>query len=144
MILDPEIACRLVDMLRRLNAKEIAGPDALASNAVDDDMDAVLVEGRDRGADAEIDGIIEGLNEETRGELAGLFLWGREPDDFDTFKEAVAAARERIVPRLSSVLRGDPQAAEHVTDALERLGVSCRAVAERPAGAPRPEAPERL
>ncbi|MCK5748552.1 MAG: DUF3775 domain-containing protein [Oricola sp.] len=130
MILDPDTACALIFKIRRLHGKEIAGPDVIASNDVDEgqpagaSMDDALVEGQDRGNLAEIQGLLEGLESEQLEELAGLFLMGRDSAGFETLNEAKAASREWSVSLLD-YMADEPASAEYLASGLERCGIRC-------------------
>ncbi|WP_425409630.1 DUF3775 domain-containing protein [Hyphococcus sp.] len=130
MILDPDTACALVYKIRRLHGKELAGPDVLASNDVDEGepnstrMDDALVDGQDDGNRAEIKGLLEGLESEQREEFAGLILLGREPESYDNLNMAKAAARQMSLP-LMELIEDDPACAEHLMSGLERSGIKC-------------------
>lgn len=129
MILDPDTACALLYKIRRLHGKELAGPDVLASNEVDEGvgggrMDETLVEGRDSGNLAEIKGLLEGLESEQREEFVGLILLGRNPETYENLNMAKAASREITRP-IVDFIRDDPASAEHLANGLELSGIKC-------------------
>lgn len=125
MILDPDTACDLIFKIRRLHGGEIAEPDgADGSNDADDGMDDVLVEGRDGGNLAEIQGVLEGLESEQMEELVGLMLLGRDPESYANLHEAKAAARDYDTPVLEFIA-DDTAAAEYLAAGLEQIGIEC-------------------
>lgn len=125
MILDPETVCSLIYKLRRLHGSELAEPDgADASNDVDDGMDDVLVEGRDSGNRAEIEGLLEGLESEQLDDLVAFILLGRDPDEYANIEDAKAGVEDFSTPVLD-YLADNPASVEFLSEGLERAGYIC-------------------
>lgn len=77
-------------------------------------------------AEAEFDGVLEGMDEDEALDLVALLWLGR--GDFDPLEwdEARKAARDEATTPVATYLKGQPQLADHLEAGLEAMGLSAR------------------
>lgn len=78
------------------------------------------------GAGEQLDGLVEGMDDDEAAEIVALLWVGRgdfEPEEWD---EAVRTAREERDVPVAEYLKGEPQLADHLEAGLEAMGVSAR------------------
>lgn len=78
------------------------------------------------GAEAQFDGLIEGMDEDERADVVALLWIGRgafEPEEWD---EARRTAMEEASVPTATYLKGSPHLADHLEAGLEAMGIDPR------------------
>lgn len=116
----------IVLRLRAVEVKEGATDPDSGSNPIDDGATDVLTSGTDDATEAEVRGMIRGLNDDERAELLALLFVGRGDIDAQDWEEAVRFAREREAAGEGAVkeLLRTPDAGDLLQEGLDALGLS--------------------
>jgi hypothetical protein len=78
------------------------------------------------GAEAELDGAFEAMDEDEALDLVALFWIGRGDFDPEEWDEARAAVAEEATTPVAHYLKDQPQLADHLEAGLEAMGISAR------------------
>lgn len=114
---------------RRIDVKEQDTDPDSGSNPIDDGQIDVLTdqgvdEGGIDGAEAELRGMIDGLNEDEAADVLALLYVGRGDFEIDQWDQAIALARERNAasPDLADYLIGTPNLGDLLDEGLDAMG----------------------
>jgi hypothetical protein len=117
--------CELILRARAVDVKEgDTDPDS-GSNAIDDGMADVLIEGSDDPSEEEIREFIAGLNDDERHDLVAITWIGRGDFEPEEWGEALRTARERELRNTADYLLGIPNLPDLLDEGLAALGRSC-------------------
>jgi hypothetical protein len=118
-----EKVCFFILKARELEAKDVVTEPDPASNPADDGMRAVLEDHRDDATSQEVRAFISGLTEDERVDLVTLMWLGR--GDGTEWSELRREAARLHTDRTAQYLMGHPLLADHLDEALARLGHRC-------------------
>ena len=114
---------------RRIDVKEQDTDPDSGSNPIDDgEIDVLSDQGVDEGgvdgAEAELRGMIDGLNEDEAADVLALLYVGRGDFEIDQWDEAVTLARQRNAasPDLADYLIGTPNLGDLLDEGLDAMG----------------------
>jgi hypothetical protein len=117
--------CFFILKARELEAKDVVTEPDTASNPTDDDMVAVLEDHRDDPSFRELLSFINGLNEDEQVDLVTLTWLGRGDGDLADWHELRREAARVHNNHTAQYLLAKPLLADHLDEALSRLGLRC-------------------
>jgi len=117
--------CFFVLKAREFEAKDVVTEPDPASNATDDGMRAVLEDHRNDATYQELRAFIDGLTEDERVDLVTLMWVGRGDGELADWRELRREAARQHTARTAQYLLGHPLLADHLDEALARLGHRC-------------------
>ncbi|WP_430912014.1 DUF3775 domain-containing protein [Methylobacterium sp. sgz302541] len=112
--------------LRAVEVKEGATDPDSGSNPTDDGATDILVSGTDEATEAELRGLVAGLDVDERADLLALLYVGRGDMEPEEWEGAVRFARERDAAGEGGAraLLAVPDAADFLAEGLERMGIA--------------------
>lgn len=131
-----EAACFIALKAREFEVKVDPVETDPGSNATDSDVSDVLSDMKGDATQQELADAIHGLNDDQRVELVALMWLGR--NDFDNWKDARLAARDRDPGQAAEYLMGTPLLSEYLEEGLNQIGLSCTEEDIEHSGAPNP------
>jgi hypothetical protein len=134
--LTQEAACFIVLKAREFDVKVDPVESDPGSNATDSDMSDILSDMKGDSTQQELVDAIRGLNDDQRIELVALTWLGR--GDYDTWEDAIQAARDRDPGQSAEYLTGIPLLSDHLEEGLNQIGLTCTDEDIDHSGAPNP------
>lgn len=123
-----EKVCFLIFKAREFDAKDIVTVPDIGSNAVDDDMRAVLEDHRDDPVVREIAGFISAMTEDEQIDLVALMWMGRGDGDINDWDDIRAEAARAHNNRTAHYLLGEPMLGDFLDEGISMFGLSCEDV----------------
>lgn len=119
-----EKVCFIIMKAREFDAKDIATEPDSGSNPFDDQEIGVLEDRADDPALEELKSLISELSIDEQIDLVALVWLGRDeyPDDWESVRAEAASAHNE---HTADYLVGNPLLADHLSDGLSILGLSC-------------------
>ncbi|HLH88888.1 MAG TPA: DUF3775 domain-containing protein [Xanthobacteraceae bacterium] len=117
--------CFFVLKARELEAKDVVTEPDTASNPTDDDMVAVLEDHRDDPTLRELLAFINALNEDEQIDLVTMTWLGRGDGDLADWDDLRREAARVHNNHTAQYLLAKPLLADHLDEALSRLGLRC-------------------
>jgi hypothetical protein len=125
LTISAETLCFLVVKAREFDVKTGTVEPDPGSNAIDSDMDEVLMDNEGDATLEELHDAIETLNVDEAAELIAMVWLGRGDYDATEWTEAVRLARERNRSGTAEYLTGIPLLADYLEEGFTMLGHSC-------------------
>ena len=122
--LNPDKVCFIIVKAREFDA-ETAAPIGDSSGASDDRFVGILTDQSDSAAKAELEGMVDALNEDEQNELVALLLVGRGDFGPEEWAEAIAEAKGRPQMSAAAYLLGIPTVGDFLEEGLSTFGLSC-------------------
>ena len=117
--------CFFILKAREFDAKDVVTDPGDASNPTDDGMVAVLEDHRDDPTGQELRAFMNGLTEDEQVDLVALMWLGRGDGDVGEWGELRREAARLHNNHTAQYLLGKPLLADHLAEALARLGYRC-------------------
>ncbi|WP_159592339.1 DUF3775 domain-containing protein [Chelativorans xinjiangense] len=119
-----EKVCFIIMKAREFDAKDVETEPASGSNPADDHEIGVLEDRPDDPSLDELNSLISDLSVDEQIDLVALVWLGRDeyPDDWESVRAAAADAHNE---HTADYLTGNPLLADHLSDGLSILGLSC-------------------
>lgn len=123
--ISPDKVCFFILKAREFDAKDVTTDPDDASNPTDDGMVAVLEDHRDDPTAEELRVFMNGLTEDEQVDLVALMWLGRGDGDVGEWGELRREAARLHNNHTAQYLLGKPLLADHLAEALARLGYRC-------------------
>ena len=120
-----DMVCHIIVKAREFDVQDVETDPDSGSNASDDGVASILEAHDEDPTQAELVAFIEALDEDEQVELVALLWLGRGDGDIEDWEDLRTQARDARNGRTSSYLLGQPLLADHLTDGLSALGLSC-------------------
>lgn len=128
LTLNPEIAIRLVELLREYDEEDILDAETEPEADFEPDLDLDDFEEGEGGGprqdpfEDEINSLVESLDVDSQRDLLALIWVGRGDYDAGDWSEARRQARETADGQLATYLRETPLASDYINSGLADLG----------------------
>lgn len=116
--------CFLIMKAREFDAKDVASDESPGSNSSDDNSLSVLEDRKDDSVLEEMKSLISELSVDEQVDLVALTWLGRAeaPESWADMRAAALAAHNN---HTADYLCGNPLLADHLSDGLSAIGLSC-------------------
>lgn len=117
--------CFIIMKARQFDVKEAVTESDPGSNPSDDNNAAVLQDHADDPVQEELISIISELSDDEQIDLVALMWLGRDDGEASDWANVRAQAADAHNERTAEYLIGEPLLADHLTAALDAIGLSC-------------------